>query len=103
MDLAVIKTGGKQFVVSKGATITIEKLEGVKAGDTVTFSEVLMTDNGSTAVVGTPSVSGAKVTGTVSAVGRAKKVEVVKYKAKSRYLKRRGHRQPFVRVKIESV
>lgn len=104
MELAVIKTGGKQYVVGKGDVITIEKLKGdYTAGDSVTFDEVLLVDNGSDTTVGTPSIKGASVTGTVKAVGRAKKVEVVKYKAKSRYLKRRGHRQPFVKVKIDAI
>jgi large subunit ribosomal protein L21 len=108
MNYAVIKTGGKQYVVKPGDFVTIEKFmspggEDVKKGDAVTFSEVLMTDDGSAAIVGTPLISGVSVTGTVSEVGRAKKVEVVKYKAKSRYLKRRGHRQPFVKVKIEGI
>lgn len=109
MPYAVIKTGGKQYVVEPGLTVTIEKLgrgaatQDLKKGDTVTFSEVLLTDDGSSAVVGTPTVSGATVTATVQAVGRAPKVEVVKYKAKSRYLKRRGHRQPFIRVRIDSI
>lgn len=109
MDLAVIKTGGKQYVVSPGTTITIEKLgarsktQELKKGDAVTFEEVLMTDNGSKLTLGAPLVSGVKVTGTVQSVGRAKKVEVVKYKAKSRYLKRRGHKQPQIKVKIDKV
>lgn len=109
MDTAVIKTGGKQYVVAKGSTITIEKLgRGINTlaltkGDTVTFDEVLMTDDGKETTIGTPSVKGAKVTAKVMEVGRAKKVEVVKYKAKSRYLKRRGHRQPFIKVKIDSL
>ena len=109
MDIAVVKTGGKQFVVSKGSVITIEKLgrgintKEVKKGDVVTFDEVLMTDNGSDVTLGTPSVKGASVKATVQAVGRAKKIDVVKYKAKSRYLKRRGHRQPFIKVKVDSV
>lgn len=104
MELAVIKTGGKQHVVQKGDVITIEKLPGeLKKGDTVTFSDVLMTDDGTTTNVGTPLVKGAKVTATISEVGRAKKIDVVKYKAKSRYLKRRGHRQPIVKVKIDSI
>ncbi len=109
MPYAVIKTGGKQYVVEPGLTLTIEKLgrgsftQDLKKGDSVTFSEVLLTDDGSTAKVGTPMVSGATVTATVQAVGRLPKVEVVKYKAKSRYLKRRGHRQPFVRVRIDSI
>lgn len=104
MDLAVIKTGGKQYVVSPGTLVTIEKLPTeVKKGDTVTFDTVLMTDNGSATTVGTPAIKGAAVTGTVFMVGRAPKVEVVKYKAKSRYLKRRGHRQPYVKVKIDAI
>jgi large subunit ribosomal protein L21 len=104
MELAVIKTGGKQYVVETGDTITIEKLPGeLKKGDSVTFSDVLMTDDGTTVNLGTPMVKGAVVKATVSEVGRAKKIDVVKYKAKSRYLKRRGHRQPFVKVKIDSI
>lgn len=104
MELAVIKTGGKQYVVSAGDTITIEKLAGdLKKGDSVTFSEVLMTDDGSTVNLGAPTVKGAVVKGTVASVGRAPKIDVVKYKAKSRYLKRRGHRQPYVKVKIDAI
>lgn len=108
MELAVIKTGGKQYVVSPGALVTIEKLgrgsntQDLKKGDTVTFDEVLMTDNG-TLALGTPALAGKKVTGTVYSVGRNKKVEVVKYKAKSNYLKRRGHRQPHIKVKIDAI
>lgn len=108
MELAVIKTGGKQYVVSPGATVTIEKLgrgaatQDLKKGDTVTFDQVLMTDNG-TLSLGTPVLAGKTVTGTVQSVGRNKKVEVVKYKAKSNYLKRRGHRQPNVKVKIDKI
>lgn len=109
MTLAVIKTGGKQYVVAAGTTITIEKLgrrsntQDLKKGDSVTFDEVLMTDTGSKLTIGAPAVSGAKVTGTVESVGRAKKIEVVKYKAKSRYLKRRGHKQPQIKVKIDKI
>jgi large subunit ribosomal protein L21 len=108
MELAVIKTGGKQYVVSPGALVTIEKLgrgintQELKKGDTVTFDEVLMKDNG-TLSLGAPLLAGAKVTGTVQSVGRNKKVEVVKYKAKSNYLKRRGHRQPHIKVKIDAI
>lgn len=109
MELAVIKTGGKQYVVSKGDLITIEKLgvrsktQDFKRGDKITFDEVLMTDDGSTVNLGTPTVKGASVSGVVHSVGRHKKIDVVKYKAKSRYLKRRGHRQPYVKVKIDAI
>ncbi|KND49689.1 MAG: ribosomal protein L21 [Parcubacteria bacterium C7867-008] len=107
MQYAVIKTGGKQYVVAPGSVITIEKLArgpvDTKKGDSIVFDQVLLTDDGKTTNVGAPLVKGASVTGTVSVVGRAKKVDVVKYKAKSRYLKRRGHRQPHVKVKIDSI
>lgn len=109
MELAVIKTGGKQYVVSPGMTITIEKLgsrsmsQDLKKGDSITFGEVLMKDNGTKLTMGAPAIDGATVTGTVQSVGRAKKVEVVKYKAKSRYLKRRGHKQPEIKVKIDKL
>lgn len=108
MELAVIKTGGKQYVVTPGDIVTIEKLgsgaatQDLKKGDSVTFDEVLMKDNGSL-TMGAPFIGGAKVTGTVEVVGRAKKIEVVKYKAKSRYFKRRGHRQPHIKVKIDAI
>lgn len=103
-EFAVIKTGGKQYVVSEGDVITIEKLTGeFKEGDKVTFEEVLLTDNGADTTLGAPFIKGAKVVGTLSEIGRGKKIEVVKYKAKSRYLKRRGHRQPFFKVKIETL
>lgn len=104
MEVAVIQTGGKQYVVSKGTTITIEKLpEEKQAGDTLVFGDVLLVDNGTDATIGTPTIKGAAVKGTVVGTGRSKKVDVVKYKAKSRYYKRRGHRQSFVKVKIESI
>ena len=104
MDYAVIKTGGKQFVVAPGDVITIERMkEEHKKGDAITFTDVLLVDNGKDTTIGTPIIKGAEVTGTVASVGRAKKVEVVKYKAKSRYLKRRGHRQPYVKVTIDKI
>ena len=111
MEVAVIKTGGKQYVVAKGDTISIEKLsvdkaQGEsehKAGDQVVFDEVLLVDNGSDTTIGTPTILGAAVKGTIVEVGKSKKVEVVKYKAKSRYYKRRGHRQEYVKVKIDAV
>ncbi len=109
MEYAVIKTGGKQYVVTPGALVTIEKLgrgaatQDVKKGDTVTFSEVLLMDDGKKTTIGAPTLEGKSVTATVYSVGRAKKIDVVKYKAKSNYLKRRGHRQPEIKVKIDKV
>ena len=119
MEVAVIKTGGKQYVVSKGDIITIEKLSAstaksgspdakasrgdLKKGDTVVFGEVLLVDNGSDTTIGAPTIKGAEVKGTVVLVGKAPKVEVVKYKPKSRYYKRNGHRQPVVKVTIDAI
>lgn len=100
---AIIETGGKQYLVSEGDTIRIEKLEGVKIGDTITFDKVLLTDNGSTTNIGEPYLSGAKVSGEIKKVDRAKKVVVIKYKAKSNYFKKRGHRQPYVDVQIGKI
>jgi large subunit ribosomal protein L21 len=104
MEFAVIQTGGKQYKVSVGDLITIEKLsDTIKKGDKVTFDKVLMVDNGKDTTIGTPYIKGAKVEATVDSVGRAEKILVVKYKQKSRYYKRNGHRQPFTKVKIDSL
>lgn len=97
---AVIKTGGKQYIAREGETLFIEKLEA-KEGDTVTFDEVLMTDNG-TAQVGTPT-TGTKVTAKVIEQGRGDKVIVVHYLQKSRYHKKNGHRQPFTKIEVTKV
>ena len=104
MTFAVIQTGGKQYKVSEGDTITIEKLSGdFKAGDKVTFEEVLLVDDGSKATFGSPFIKGGKVIGEFVGAGRAPKVTVIKYKQKSRYFKKNGHRQPFVKIKINSL
>ena len=103
MEIAVIETGGKQYKVAPGASIKIEKLSDTqKVGDKVTFDKVLLVD-GSTTSIGAPYVQGAKVEATVEKIGRADKVIVLKYKAKSRYQKKNGHRQLFVQVKIDSI
>ncbi len=104
MEFAVIKTGGKQYKVSVGDIIRVEKIKGdFSKGDTITFDQVMLSDNGKETKLGTPFIDGGKVTGIFEKVGRAKKVLVVKYKQKSRYLKRNGHRQPFSEVKINSL
>ena len=99
---AIIKTGGKQYRVAEGDVITIEKLEAA-ANDSVTFEEVLTVVNDGDVKVGAPLVNGAKVTGTVLEHGKGKKILVFKYKAKSNYRRRQGHRQPFTKVRIESI
>jgi large subunit ribosomal protein L21 len=103
-EFAIIETGGKQYMVSAGDTIKIEKLSGdFKAGDTVSFDRVLMVDNGSDTTIGEPYIKGAKVSAEIQKVARAKKVVVIKYKAKSNYFKKRGHRQPYFEVKIGAI
>ncbi|EGS39933.1 MULTISPECIES: 50S ribosomal protein L21 [unclassified Veillonella] len=99
---AIIKTGGKQYRVSEGDVITIEKLD-VAAEGTVSFDEVVTVVKDGDVKVGTPLVDGAKVTGTVLEHGKAKKILVFKYKAKSNYRRRQGHRQPFTKVRIEKI
>ena len=105
MEFAVIKTGGKQYKVSKGDSIKIEKLsDTAKVGDKVAFEEVLLVDNGKNETdIGTPYIDGAKVSGTLLEISRSKKVIVIKYKQKSRYFKKHGHRQPFFKVKIDKI
>ncbi len=103
-EFAVIKTGGKQYRVSVGDAIKIEKVKGdYKKGDAISFEEVLLTDDGKNTVIGTPFIVGAKVEGTVDVVGRAPKVLVIKYKQKSRYMKKNGHRQPYLKVLINKI
>lgn len=100
-EFAVIETGGKQYRVSVGDTVSIEKIKGAhKVGDALSFDKVLMVDNGKDTTIGTPYISGAKVTAEIKEIGRGVKKVVVKYKAKSRYFKNRGHRQPFFKVAI---
>jgi large subunit ribosomal protein L21 len=101
---AVIKTGGKQYKVAEGDVISIEKLNGdLSVGDAVTFEEVTLTDDGKTTNVGTPFVSGVKVQGELVEEGKGKKTLVVQYRSKSRHFIRKGHRQPFNKVKITSI
>lgn len=103
-EFAVIETGGKQYRVSVGDVVTIEKMKGeFKDGDKITFDKVLLVESGADTTIGTPYIEKAKVEGTLKEQGKAKKVEVMKYKAKSRYLKRRGHRQPQFRVEISAI
>ena len=98
---AIIATGGKQYKVSEGDIITIEKL-GVEAGEKVTFDQVLVV-GGDDLKVGDPTVNGASVEASVVKEGRGKKVIVYKYKRKTGYHKKNGHRQSFTQVKIEKI
>ena len=97
---AIIATGGKQYKVSEGDIITIEKL-GVEAGETVTFDQVIAVNDGTMKVA--DDVKNATVTASVVKEGRGKKVIVYKYKRKTGYHKKNGHRQVFTQVKIEKI
>ncbi|MBI2617881.1 50S ribosomal protein L21 [Candidatus Kaiserbacteria bacterium] len=103
-EFAVIETGGKQYVVTEGDVITIEKLSGdFKAGDRVTFDKVLLVDNGKDTTIGTPYIKGAKVVGSFEETGKGKKIYIIKFKSKSRYARKAGHRQPYTKVRIEAL
>lgn len=103
-EFAVIETGGKQYTVSVGDSLSVEKLDGdFTEGDTIVFDKVLMVDNGSDTTIGTPYIEGASVEASFLKEAKGKKVEVIKYKAKSRYFKRRGHRQIHTDVIITSI
>ena len=99
---AVIQTGGKQYKVSEGDVIYVEKL-GVEDGATVTFDEVLAVGEGDKLTVGAPYVSGAAVTGTVEKTGKGKKITVMTYKPKKGEKRKMGHRQPYTKVQIEAI
>lgn len=103
-DFAVIMTGGKQYIVHVDELISIEKLDGeFTIGQEFSFDQVLLTHIGSTTTVGTPVIIGAKVTAEFVEEGRDKKIVVIRYKAKSRYYKKNGHRQPFMTFKITKI
>jgi large subunit ribosomal protein L21 len=101
MKFAVIQTGGKQYKVSKDSVVSVEKIKGeYKVGDKISFDKVLLVDDGKNTTIGTPYIKEATVDAELIQIGRTRKVLVVKYKQKSRYLKRNGHRQPFFKVKV---
>ena len=100
--LAVIRTGGKQYLVSPGQKIKIEKVEA-KEGSEIKFDEVLLLEKGKKLEIGTPLVKEVKVTGKIIRHGKGKKVIVFKYKPKTRYKVKKGHRQPFTEVEITKI
>lgn len=99
---AIIETGGKQYRVTEGDVVTVEKIEAGE-GETVEFDRVLTVVKDGSVVIGKPVVTGAKVTAKVMTQGKAKKILVFKYKAKSNYRRRQGHRQPFTKLVIEKI
>ena len=103
-EFAIIETGGKQYKVAVGDVLKVEKMPGeFNVGDKVTFDKVLLVDNGADTSIGSPYITGAKVEALFQEEGRNKTVTVVKYKAKSRYFKKNGHRQPYMKVKISAI
>ena len=99
---AVIETGGKQYRVTEGDVINVEKLDA-EAGKAVTIKEVLVVEKDDNTLIGTPYVSGASVKAEVVENGKAKKVVIYKYKAKKDSKKKQGHRQPYTQLKIKSI
>jgi large subunit ribosomal protein L21 len=99
---AVIETGGKQYRVSEGDTITVERL-GDEAGSEITIDRVLMIGGNGATKIGTPVVDGASVTATIDEHKRGEKIVVFKYKAKKRYRRKTGHRQELTRLTITGI
>jgi len=101
---AVIETGGKQYRVFEGDVITIERLPGEhKEGSKFVFDKVLLVDNGKDTQIGDPYLEGAQVHAVLEVEEKGKKTEVLRYKAKSRYLKRKGHRQVNMVVRVAAI
>ncbi len=100
---AVIETGGKQYRVENGTLLDHERIDGAEVGDTLTFDRVLLVVDEDGARTGTPYLDGVRVTGEVRETGRGDKIIVYKYKSKKGYRRKQGHRQAFMRTKIQAI
>jgi len=100
--LAIIKTGGKQYIVTAGQKVKIEKVDK-KEGEQIEFSEVLLLEKDGKTQIGNPFIKEAKVIGKTLRQDKAKKVIIFKYKNRKRYKKKQGHRQPFTEVEITKI
>lgn len=99
---AVIATGGKQYRVSEGAVLRVEKLDA-EEGASVEFDRVLLVGDGETVSIGKPFLEGGKVQATVMSQGKARKVEIIKFRRRQNYRRTKGHRQNFTQVKITGI
>ncbi len=99
---AVIKTGGKQYRVTEGQTLRVEKLEN-EVGTDIDLPEVLMVADGENIKVGAPTVDGSKVTATIIGHGREKKVHIIKFRRRKHHMKRQGHRQYYTELEIKGI
>ena len=103
MSYAIIETGGKQYKIAEGDTLSVEKIKDTKQGDTITFNKVLLIDDGKTTKMGTPYIDGAKIEAELVEEGKGKKLHIMKFKSKSRYKRRLGHRQPYSKVSVKNI
>ena len=99
---AVIVTGGKQYRVMKGEVLRVEKLD-VEAGDSIEINDVLLLGDGEKITVGTPNISGAKVTATIKSHGRLEKIRIVKFRRRKHHRKQMGHRQYYSEIEITGI
>ena len=99
---AIVDSGGKQYKVREGEILRVEKLTG-EVGDSISFDRILMFSDGENVNVGTPLLEDVAVSGHIAEQGKAKKIIVFKYKRRKRYRRKRGHRQQFTAVKVDSI
>ena len=99
---AVIATGGKQYRVSEGTIVRVEKLDA-DAGASVEFNQVLLVGEGTDVAVGTPYVTGARVMATIQVHGKADTVGITKFRRRKHYLRQKGHRQPYTEIKVTGI
>ncbi|MFK7898901.1 MAG: 50S ribosomal protein L21 [Myxococcota bacterium] len=99
---AVIRSGGKQYRVSQGGSVRVEKLAG-EVGSSITLDEVLMVGSEGDVKIGTPQVDGAQVTGTIVAQGRGTKINVFKMKRRKGYRRKQGHRQDYTEIRVDAI
>lgn len=102
-DCAVIQTGGKQYVVFEGDVLNVELLGEHKEGDSITFDSVLLKDQGETTTIGTPTIDKASVKATFLGEVKGQKISILRFKAKSNFDRKVGHRQKYAKVKIEKI